>query len=68
MYSTHRGVQRKGETSKCDAYDIKDSSRRPVVPKPWNLWEKNRNLQVLVQTPEPPGKTQNLWTPRQELS
>jgi hypothetical protein len=40
---------KKGVTSKRDAYDIKDSSRRLVVPR-------SPNLQLLVQTPEPPGK------------
>jgi hypothetical protein len=53
---------KKGVACKCDAYVITESNRRLVVPRPRNLREKIRNLQVLVQTPKPPGKSQNLWT------
>jgi hypothetical protein len=45
VYSSHRGGAKKGVTSKCDAYDIKYSSKSLVVPRPWNLREN----------PEPPG-------------
>jgi hypothetical protein len=53
---------KKGVACKRDAYVIIESSRRLVVPRPQNLREQVRNLQVLVQTPEPPGKSQNLRT------
>jgi hypothetical protein len=53
---------KKGVACKRDAYVITESNRRLVVPRPRNLREQVRNLQVLVQPPEPPGKSQNLRT------
>jgi hypothetical protein len=54
---------KKGVASKRDAYVITESNRRLVMPRPRNLREQVRNLQVLVQTLEPPGKsrTSGLW-------
>jgi hypothetical protein len=49
---------KKGVVCKCDAYDIKESNRRLVVPRPGTSG-KIRDLQVLVQTPKPPDSGSN---------
>jgi hypothetical protein len=61
MFNSSWGAK-KGVARKRDAYVITESNRRLVVPRPRNLWAQVRNLQVLVQTPEPLGKSQNLRT------
>jgi hypothetical protein len=53
---------KKGVTSKHDAYDIKDSSRRLVVPRSRNLWKKSGTSRFWSRSRNLREKSQNLWT------
>jgi hypothetical protein len=62
VYSSHRGGAKKGVTSKCDAYDIKYSSKSLVVPRPWNLQEKSGTSRFWSRPQNHQEKSQNLRT------